>query len=81
MTIQIPISAETEAKLREQAQAVGKDVTSFILEVLEQKLSEVEASTGCVSSDPIRALQGLGAEIWEGIDPVEYQRKEREGWD
>lgn len=38
MTIQIPISADTEAKLRKQAEAAGKDITSFVLEVLEDKL-------------------------------------------
>lgn len=31
--------------------------------------------------DPIRALNGLGKELWKDIDPVEYQRKEREGWE
>lgn len=30
--------------------------------------------------DPILAMDGLGAEIWEGIDPVEYQHQERRGW-
>ncbi len=30
--------------------------------------------------DPIMELDGLGAEVWEGIDGVEYQRREREGW-
>ena len=27
--------------------------------------------------DPILALRGLGADMWQGIDPVEYQRRER----
>ncbi len=27
------------------------------------------------------ALEGLGKEIWEGIDPLEYIRKERASWD
>ena len=84
MTIQIPISAETEAKLREKARALGKDITSFILEVIEQKLSEAEASASGASessSDPIRLLQGLDPDVWKGIDPLEYQRREREGWD
>ena len=26
-------------------------------------------------------LEGLGAEIWKGIDAQEYVRKEREAWD
>ncbi len=29
----------------------------------------------------ILELRGLGKEIWEGIDPDEYVRKERESWD
>jgi len=31
--------------------------------------------------DPIQALDGLGKRLWQDIDPVEYQRKEREGWE
>jgi hypothetical protein len=27
------------------------------------------------------ALEGLGREIWEGIDPLEYIRQERASWD
>ena len=26
------------------------------------------------------ALEGLGREIWEGIDPLEYVRQERASW-
>jgi hypothetical protein len=29
----------------------------------------------------IMELEGLGADIWEGIDAQEYVRKERESWD
>lgn len=29
--------------------------------------------------DPILALRGLGAEMWQSIDPVEYQRREKGG--
>ena len=31
--------------------------------------------------DPILELSGLGMDVWNGIDPVEYQRREREGWE
>ena len=36
MTIQIPISAETEAKLRDKAAAVGEDITAYAAGVLER---------------------------------------------
>ncbi len=29
----------------------------------------------------IMELEGLGAEIWKGIDAQEYVRRERESWD
>lgn len=58
MTIHIPISADTEAKLREDALAAGKDITSFILEILEEEFSETAFPEG-PSSDPARLLQGL----------------------
>jgi hypothetical protein len=29
----------------------------------------------------ILELEGLGKEVWEGIDPDEYIREERDSWD
>jgi len=29
----------------------------------------------------VMELEGLGADIWEGIDAQEYVREERESWD
>jgi len=29
----------------------------------------------------IMALEGLGADIWKGIDAQEYVKRERESWD
>ena len=31
--------------------------------------------------DSVLALDGLGMEIWEGVDPIDYQRQERQGWE
>lgn len=31
-------------------------------------------------SRPARRLRGLHREIWEGVDPVTYVRKERASW-
>ncbi|MFQ5495584.1 MAG: hypothetical protein ACE5EX_09405 [Phycisphaerae bacterium] len=36
MTIEIPISPETEAKLREKAAAVGEDISAYAAGVLER---------------------------------------------
>jgi hypothetical protein len=34
-----------------------------------------------IENDPILRLRGLGKEIWKGIDPDEYIRQLREGWE
>lgn len=44
MTIQIQVSAETEAKLRRQAEVQGKDISTFVLQALEEKLAFAEVS-------------------------------------
>ncbi len=41
----------------------------------------VETSGSKGNGNLLEALRGLGAEVWKGIDPVEYQHKEREGWE
>lgn len=30
--------------------------------------------------DYAAALRGLGSEVWEGVDPDDYIRREREAW-
>jgi hypothetical protein len=40
----------------------------------------------CADVPPVRKrslleLRGLGKEIWEGIDPVEYVAQERDSWE
>jgi hypothetical protein len=34
-----------------------------------------------IENDPILRLRGSGKEIWKGIDPDEYIRQLREGWE
>jgi hypothetical protein len=41
----------------------------------------VETDDAAGGSNPILSLSGLGKELWAGIDPVEYQRSERKGWE
>jgi hypothetical protein len=36
---------------------------------------------GSIENDPILRLRGAGKEIWKGIDPDEYVRQLREGWE
>ena len=50
----------------------------------QQKLSDELARLAGIKNGGGRSileLEGLGKEIWEGIDPDEYVRKERDSWD
>jgi hypothetical protein len=49
------------------------DVISATLKTLMQQPQAKKHS--------IMELEGLGAEIWQGLDAQEYVRKERESWD
>jgi hypothetical protein len=44
--------------------------TGVPLDLIVENASEPSASS-------LLDLAGLGAEIWDGVDPVEYQRRER----
>lgn len=49
MTVQLALSTEAETRLREQAAAAGKDLASFVLEAVEEKLAvadDVSATNG-----------------------------------
>lgn len=41
----------------------------------------IERGGDGASTNSIRSLVGLGADVWAGVDPLEYQRNEREGWE
>jgi hypothetical protein len=41
----------------------------------------VQAALGAGGVESLLKLEGMGAEVWDGVDPVEYQRREREGWE
>lgn len=48
---------------------------------LVEELSQHAARKNGPEQHSILELEGLGAEIWEGIDPDEYVAKERDSWD
>lgn len=39
MKVDVPLSTDDEVRLREQAQAAGKDISRFIYEALQEKLA------------------------------------------
>ncbi len=62
--------------LRERAKRRHRSVSQEVTSILEEVLLR-DAEPGHSLLD----LQGLGKEIWEGIDAAEYVDDERRSWD
>jgi plasmid stability protein len=60
-------------KLQERAQQEHRSLAQEVIHLLHQTLEK----GGLVS---IMELEGLGKELWEGIDVAEYIRQERDSW-
>ena len=56
-------------------QRAGKNIA--ILSEYQPQRPGLEPSAG---KTDIRALEGLGADVWQGMDVGDYLRKEREQW-
>jgi hypothetical protein len=58
-----------------------KNFPDSLYEQLQQVIHLISKAVGRPKSRSILELRGLGKEIWEGIDPAEYVRQERDSWD
>jgi plasmid stability protein len=61
-------------KLRARAKRERRSLAQEVTRILKQSVE------GEKTLD-IRELEGLGKELWQGIDPVEYIRAERDSWE
>jgi len=61
-------------KLRARAKRERRSLAQEVTRLLNQSLEQEKTHS-------ILELEGLGQEIWRGIDPVEHVRRERESWD
>ena len=61
-------------KLQEKAQQEHRSLAQEVIHILHQTIDQGEPVS-------IMGLEGLGKELWEGIDAVEYIRRERDSWD
>ncbi len=61
-------------KLQSRAKRERRSVAQEVIQILDQALSEAAPLS-------ILDLQGLGKEVWAGVDAGEYVRRERQGWD
>jgi plasmid stability protein len=61
-------------RLKEQAEREHRSLAQEVIHLLSQAL-EPERDLS------ILGLEGLGKELWTGIDAAEYIRTERDSWD
>jgi plasmid stability protein len=61
-------------RLQQRAQREHRSLAQEVVHILEKAAEEPKLHS-------ILELRGLGKELWEGIDPVEYVRAERDSWD
>jgi hypothetical protein len=64
---------EIYQRLQKLAEGDHRSVAQQVVHLLEQATKETKTLS-------ILELRGLGKELWEGIDPVEYVRAERDSW-
>ena len=60
--------------LRESAEREHRSLAQQVVHLLEKLAGQPQFHS-------ILGLRGLGKELWEGIDPVEHVRAERDSWD
>jgi plasmid stability protein len=65
---------ELYEKLKARAKADRRSVAQEVTHLLASALEEPRQHS-------ILELQGLGKELWQGIDPVAYVDAERSSWD
>mgnify|MGYP001092494967 CR=1 FL=1 len=61
-------------KLQLRAKRERRSVAQEVIQILDRALSEPPALS-------ILNLQGLGKEVWQGINSDQYIRRERQAWD
>jgi plasmid stability protein len=60
-------------RLRSRARRQRRSVSQEVLRIISRALSEEPELS-------ITELRGLGREVWDEADPLEYVRKERDSW-
>jgi hypothetical protein len=80
MTLVIDVTPELETRLQEEAAKQGVTVSEYVRTLLES-LVRPENVQGVPRQRSLLELEGLGAEIWRGIDAQDYVNELRKEWD
>ena len=65
-----PLYEKLKARAKRQRRSVAQEVTQILADALDED-----------ERPSLLELEGLGKELWEGIDPAEYIENERRSWE
>lgn len=68
MTLQIELPVAIEAALLARAAAEGKDVSTFVTEVVAERLATPQTETEAMSRRAVRSPQGFAERLQKWID-------------
>jgi hypothetical protein len=80
MTLVIDVTPELESRLQEEAARQGIPVSEYVRGLLEDIVKRHDI-LGVRQHRSLLELEGLGAEIWQGIDAQDYVNELRKEWD
>jgi hypothetical protein len=75
----VKLTPHSESLLRESLARGGHRTPEMVIELALEILAEKETKPEG-SATSILQLQGLGKEIWQGVDAQEYVDQERSAW-
>ena len=73
------IDLDDDLAIRAKKEAVERRTT--LKDLVEEGLRLVLDQKSTTVRDPMDRLAGLGREIWDGVNPDEYVRGSRRGWE
>jgi hypothetical protein len=68
MTLELKLSSDTEAKIRERAAESGQDVEAFVLQAVAEKLADADSQPSPASRNGKEWMEKLRA--WIDLHPV-----------
>jgi len=74
---ELSMAKQTYDDILKQAQELSKAEQIKLVDELAQHTARKNGN----KTRSILELEGLGKEIWKGVDPDEYVAKERDSWD
>jgi hypothetical protein len=77
--VRTTIDIDDDLAIRAKKEAVERRTT--LRDLVEEGLRLVLDQKPSTVRDPMDRLAGLGREIWDGVNPDEYVRGSRRGWE